>query len=218
MTNDTNGLCFIIVGEVFLWLVNCSIVLYFGGRFRSTYPPISLEYQPLQIMKPSLLTFEPFLTYTLIGPWRRLTSKMFSITFFELLFLESCVMSRGLWQTLSFLLNCFMVLILFFITNMGGMWRGSPLLNHLHVRHGDPLGGLLFVLAHYWVLLKTITWVPNYSFPSLADDTHIAGPISEINHAFNHLSIQLALIGLKVKVSKYKLWSPSRIFPSVKIL
>ncbi len=43
------------------------------------------------------------------------------------------------------------------------------------------------------------------------------GPFSEITCAFDHLSTQLALIGLKVKLLKCKLWSPSNIFPNIKI-
>jgi hypothetical protein len=43
------------------------------------------------------------------------------------------------------------------------------------------------------------------------------GPLSEITYAFNHLSTQLALVGLKVKISKCKLWSPSRISQGMKI-
>ncbi len=39
----------------------------FKGHFRNTYPPTSLEFQPLEVIRPSLLAFEPFLTYTLIG-------------------------------------------------------------------------------------------------------------------------------------------------------
>ncbi len=74
-----------------------------------------------------------------------------------------------------------------------------------NTRKGDPLGGPLFVLAHYWTLLETIAWAPNYVFPSLVDDTHIAGLMSEITHTFDHLLTQLALVGLKVKVSKCKL-------------
>jgi len=38
------------------------------------------------------------------------------------------------------------------------------------------------------------------------------GLMNEIILAFDHLSTQLALIGFMVKVSKCKLWSPSRIF------
>jgi hypothetical protein len=43
------------------------------------------------------------------------------------------------------------------------------------------------------------------------------GPLSEITYAFNQVSTQLALVGLRVKISKCKLWNPSRISPSIKI-
>jgi len=43
------------------------------------------------------------------------------------------------------------------------------------------------------------------------------GPLNEITRVFDHLCFQLALIGLKVKVSKCKLWSPSRILLGIKI-
>ncbi len=85
----------------------------------------------------------------------------------------------------------------------------------------------LIFLAHYQALLETITRAPNYVFPSLVDDTHIVGPMNgithimghtnEITHTFDHLLMQLALIGLKVKVLKCKFWSPSRISPSLEI-
>jgi hypothetical protein len=38
--------------------------------------------------------------------------------------------------------------------------------------------------------------------------------MDEIILAFDHLSTQLALVGLRVKVSKCKLWSPLGIFSS----
>jgi hypothetical protein len=41
--------------------------------------------------------------------------------------------------------------------------------------------------------------------------------MSEMTCIFDHLSTQLALVGLKVKVSKCKLWSPSWIPPSIEI-
>jgi len=85
------------------------------------------------------------------------------------------------------------------------------------MKQGDSLGGLLFVLTHYRTLLETILRAPNYVFPSLTNDTHIVGPSNEITRDFDHLCIQLALVGLKVKVSKCKLWSPSRILLSIKI-
>jgi hypothetical protein len=87
-----------------------------------------------------------------------------------------------------------------------------------NTKQGDPLGGPLFVLAHYQTFLKTITWAPSWVFPSLTNDNHIMGPMNEITHTFYHLSTQLTLIGLRVKVSKCKRWNPSRIFPSIEIL
>jgi hypothetical protein len=39
-------------------------------------------------------------------------------------------MLKGFWPTLSLLPICFMVFILLYTTNMGGMWMGSPILNH----------------------------------------------------------------------------------------
>ncbi len=49
------------------------------------------------------------------------------------------------------------------------------------------------------------------------DDTHIVGPLSDITCAFDHLSTQLALVGLKVKVLKWKIWSPLGICLGIKI-
>jgi hypothetical protein len=85
------------------------------------------------------------------------------------------------------------------------------------MKQGDPLGRPLFVLAHYQAFLKTIAWAPNYIFPSLANNIHIVGLMSEITHAFYHLLIQLALVGLRVKVSKCKLWSPLGISLGIEI-
>jgi hypothetical protein len=53
--------------------------------------------------------------------------------------------------------------------------------------------------------------VPSCVFPSLANDIHIMGPMNEITCAFDHLSTQLALVGLRVKVLKCKLWNPSEV-------
>ncbi len=57
----------------------------------------------------------------------------------------------------------------------------------LGMRQGDPLGGPLFVLAHYWALLKTIVQALNYVFPSQMDNTHIMEPMSEITCTFDHI-------------------------------
>jgi hypothetical protein len=84
-------------------------------------------------------------------------------------------------------------------------------------RQGDPLKRPLFVLAHDQTFLMTIMHAPSYVFPSLANDTHIVGPMGEIICAFGHLSTQLSLVGFKVKMSMCKLWNPSRIFPGIRI-
>jgi len=50
------------------------------------------------------------------------------------------------------------------------------------------------------------------------DNNHFVGPLNEITFVFDHLSTQLSLVGLRVKVSKCKLWSPLRIFLGIEIL
>jgi hypothetical protein len=74
------------------------------------------------------------------------------------------------------------------------------------MKQGEPLGGLLFALAHYQALLKTTVQAPNCVFPSLVGDTHIVGPMSEVVPSFDHLFTQLALVGFRVKMSKCKFW------------
>jgi hypothetical protein len=86
-----------------------------------------------------------------------------------------------------------------------------------NTKQGDPLKGPLFALAHYWAFLKTIAQATKCVFPSLRDDTHILGPLNDITPTFDHLSTELTLVGLKVKVWKCKLWNPSKISWNIKI-
>jgi hypothetical protein len=58
----------------------------------------------------------------------------------------------------------------------------------LGMKQGDPLGGPLFVFAHYQSLLEAIVRTTNYVFPSLTNNIHIVGPMNEITNAFDHLS------------------------------
>ncbi len=58
---------------------------------------------------------------------------------------------------------------------------------------------------------------PSYIFPSLVDNTHIMGFLNEITYVFYHCSTQLAIVGLRVEVSKCKLWSPLKIYLGIKI-
>jgi hypothetical protein len=57
-----------------------------------------------------------------------------------------------------------------------------------------------FICRLYRTFLKTITWDPSYIFPSLWDNIQIVGLMNEITCTFDHLSIQLTLVGPRVKV------------------
>jgi hypothetical protein len=94
-------------------------------------------------MRPSFLAFEPSLTYTLIRPWCKLMLKTLSIVFSELLILESCVMSGGLWQALSPLPSCFITFIFSLLPTWVACGRGH----------------------HYWIIFRHKTrWPIRRSF------------------------------------------------------
>ncbi len=93
------------------------------------YSPIISKHQPLEVVRPSLVAFEPFSTYTLLKVMKQINVKnIFSNIFWVL---KNYEMPRDLWRTLSPLLGCFVVFILLFITSMGNMKKRSPLLSHL---------------------------------------------------------------------------------------
>jgi len=60
------------------------------------------------------------------------------------------------------------------------------------MKQDEPLGGLLFAMAHYRTLLKIVAQALNCVFPSLADNTHIMGPMSEVIPAFDPVSLSYA--------------------------
>jgi hypothetical protein len=76
----------------------------------------------------------------------------------------------------------------------------SPLFYSHHNREGDvtiipsamgtlqsdPLGGSLFVLAHFRVLCFTASHFPSYLFPSIVNNTHIIGPPSIVSSTYEH--------------------------------
>jgi hypothetical protein len=45
---------------VFFYLLVVPLSYKFEGRFKSTYPPMNLEFWPLEVAKTSLLTTKPF--------------------------------------------------------------------------------------------------------------------------------------------------------------
>jgi hypothetical protein len=143
---------------------------------------------------------------------------MFLITFFELLFLNSYVMLGGLLASIVPFIMLFYGIHYPFYYQHGQHVEGVTIIEStLSTRQGEPLGGLLFTLAHYRAFLENIVQAPNSVFPSLTDETHIMGPMNEISCAFDHLSTQLTQVGLRVKVLKCKFKSPLGIFPRIKI-
>jgi hypothetical protein len=70
------------------------------------------------------------------------------------------------------------------------------------MKQSDPLRGTIFALAHYRTLLETFVRTFSCVFLSLANNTHIVGPIREIISIFDLFKIQLTLVGLMVKVIK----------------
>jgi hypothetical protein len=95
------------------------------------------------LVEPSFLALEPFLTYTLIGSWCKLMSKIFLITFFEMLFLKNYGLLENLWWALSFLPSCFIVFIFSLLLAWGTWKRGH----------------------HYWIIFKhEVGWPFSRSF------------------------------------------------------
>ncbi len=77
------------------------------------------------------------------------------------------------------------------------------------IRQRDPLGGALFVLAHFRALHSTTSCFPSCLFPSIIDDTHIIGPypLSIISSTYEHFQTKLRAIGLSIQLQKCVAWS-----------
>jgi len=54
------------------------------------------------------------------------------------------------------------------------------ILSKLSTQHGDPLGGTLFVLAHFLTIRLIITTHPTCVFLSSVDDIHIVSFASDV--------------------------------------
>ncbi|KAL2613061.1 hypothetical protein R1flu_024753 [Riccia fluitans] len=70
----------------------------------------------------------------------------------------------------------------------------SLFLSESSTRQGDPLGGILFALAHLRALRTVASEHPLCLFPSLADDTHIVGPLEAVVPAFHTLECHLSVV------------------------
>jgi hypothetical protein len=126
-------------------------------------------------------------------------------------------MSKDLWQALSPLLNCFMVFIFPLLSTWVAWGQGH----------------------HYWIIFKhKARWPPKRFFihPNPLSSTlgnHCVNPqlcLSILSKQYPHHEpyewdcpyfgpplTQLALVKLRVKMLKCKLWSPSKISTSINI-
>jgi hypothetical protein len=77
-------------------------------------------------------------------------SNLLLIAFLKLLFLESCVLSGGLWRALSPFIRLFYGVHFSIYYQHGRHMEVVTIIeSFLGMRQGDPLGGFLFALAHY---------------------------------------------------------------------
>jgi hypothetical protein len=134
MEKDIASFCPITICEMFFWLISLSIILQLWRLFQDHLSPHQFEILAPKDCATIFFKLKPSSTYTLIWLWCKLTSKMFVITFFKLLFLRNYGMLKVFWRGLSPLPSCFMVFNFLFITSTGNMRKGSPLLNRLQAR------------------------------------------------------------------------------------
>ncbi len=153
-------------------------------------------------MRPSFFTLKPFSTYTFGWVAMQVNVENTFNNIFQIVIKRSmkCQGTFGKhWTLYQIVLWC----SFFSLLPTWATWKGiTTVESSLSTRQGDPLSGIFFCFRTF---LETIMWTLNYVFPSLANNTHIMGPINEVILAFDHLSTQLALVGFKVKVSKCKL-------------
>ncbi len=76
-------------------------------------------------------------------------------------------------------------------------------------RQGGPLGGALFILAHFKALCSIANRFPSYVFPSIIDDI-ISCP-SIISSWYEYFQIKLCAIDLSIQPQKCVMWSPSNL-------
>lgn len=72
----------------------------------------------------------------------------------------------------------------------------------------DPFGGALFALAHLRVVHLITTTHATCVFPSLIDDTHIVGPISNVVPTFLQLHAELTTLRFCTQPTKSVVWFP----------
>ncbi len=73
MAKDTRGLHPIAISKTIFWFISYSIVLQLWVPFQEHLSPHQFKVSTLEDVKPSILALEPYLIYTLIKSWGKLT-------------------------------------------------------------------------------------------------------------------------------------------------
>jgi hypothetical protein len=151
MAKDTGGIRPIVVGEVFLWLITCSIVLQLWGPFQE-----HLSSHQFGISTPRGYEAIPFGIRTFLNlhpDWAMMQVNAFN-NFFKLLFLESYVMFKGLWQRLSPYKVFYGVHSSLYYQHGWHVEGVTIIESSSGMKQGDLLRGSLFFLAHYWAPIR----------------------------------------------------------------
>ncbi len=191
---------------MFLWFISHSIILRLWRLFQKRISPH--QFGVLTLGGYEAILFGIWTLFELHPNWvvmQVTIQNTFNRVFWVVIFGELCDVKGPLANIVPFT-KLFYGACSFFNYQHGQHVKGVTIIESLSgMTQGDPLGGLSFILAHYWTVLKTIMQTFDCVFPSLIDDTHILGPMNEITCAFDHLFTQLTLVRLKVKMSKCKL-------------
>lgn len=81
-------------------------------------------------------------------------------------------------------------------------------------QHRNFLSRVLFILTHFHALHPTVTTHLNV-FPSLIDDTHIVGLVSNVVFIFLRLHAKFVTLGFFIQPTKCVVWSPHGLNPSI---
>ncbi|KAL2653691.1 hypothetical protein R1flu_021819 [Riccia fluitans] len=126
----------------------------------------------------------------------------FNTVFWEALFHEPCAATGSLDQLFPFVRSFYAHRLPLFFSHCFREDEVSLLSSESSTRQEDPLGGALFALAHLRALRIVASEHPLCLFPSLADDTHIVGPLESVVAAFHGLEGHLLAMGLAIQPTK----------------
>ncbi|KAL2610235.1 hypothetical protein R1flu_028808 [Riccia fluitans] len=126
----------------------------------------------------------------------------------EALFCELRVATCSLDQLFSFVRSFYACRSSLYFSHCSREDEVSLFSSESSTRQGDPLGGALFALAHLCALRTVASKHPLCLFLSLANDTHIVGPLEVVVPAFHTLEGHLSAMSLIVQPTKCAAWSP----------